>query len=102
MRWRLWADTEGASFFPYSDVDLLILMPDEKTQGAIKEPLALFLRDLWDMGLRISQSVHTPPECNQIDGNNTELAVSLLDRRFLAGEEALFREIKDPRSGTGT
>jgi [protein-PII] uridylyltransferase len=87
--------------FPYSDVDLLILMPDEKTQGAIKEPLALFLRDLWDVGLRISQCVHTPPECNQIDGNNTELAVSLLDRRFLAGEEALFREIKDPVAELG-
>ena len=27
----------------------------------------MFLRDLWDGGLRISQSVHTPPECNQID-----------------------------------
>ncbi len=76
--------------FPYSDIDLLILTPDEKTQLAIKEPLSMFLRDLWDRGLRISQSVHTPPECNQIDAGNAELAVSLLDRRLLAGSEALF------------
>lgn len=87
--------------FPYSDIDLLILTPDEKTQGAIKEPLAMFLRDLWDGGLRISQSVHTPQECNQIDAQNAELAVSLLDRRLLAGNEALFREVRDPRSDLG-
>ena len=67
--------------FPYSDIDLLILTPDESTQIAIKEPLSMFLRDLWDQRLRISQSVHTPADCNQIDSGNAELAVSLLDRR---------------------
>src|ERR1700730_17690669 len=79
--------------FPYSDIDLLILTPDEKTQTAVKDPLSMCLRDLWDKGLRISQSVHTPADCNQIDAANAELAVSLLDRRFLAGDEALFRQI---------
>ena len=87
--------------FPYSDVDILILTPDQKTQTAIKDPLSMFLRDLWDKGLRISQTVHTPAECNQIDASNAELAVSLLDRRFLAGDEALFRQIKDPRAELG-
>ena len=87
--------------FPCSDIDLLILTPDEKTQSAIKEPLSLCLRDLWDHGLRISQSVHIPHDCNQIDAANAELAVSLLDRRFLAGDEALFLQIKDPRADLG-
>jgi [protein-PII] uridylyltransferase len=87
--------------FPYSDVDLLILTPDEPTQSAINDPLSMFLRDLWDMGLRVSQSVHVPGDCNQIDTSNPELAVSLLDRRFLAGDESLFRQIKDPRAELG-
>lgn len=87
--------------FPYSDIDLLILTPDEKTQAAIKEPLAVFLRDLWDQDLRISQSVHTPAECNEIDSSNAELAVSLLDRRFLAGNQPLFARIRDPRPDLG-
>ncbi|HTA41106.1 MAG TPA: HD domain-containing protein [Bryobacteraceae bacterium] len=87
--------------FPYSDVDLLILTPDEKTQASIKEPLAMFLRDLWDQGLRISQSVHTPQDCNQIDAGNAELAVSLLDRRHLAGNEALSLQVRDPRPDLG-
>jgi [protein-PII] uridylyltransferase len=87
--------------FPYSDIDLLILTPDDKAAQQIKEPLSMLLRDLWDKKLRVSQSVHTPPECNLIDNNNAELAVSLLDRRFLGGDEGLFRQIRDPRAELG-
>jgi [protein-PII] uridylyltransferase len=90
-----------AELFPSSDIDLLVLTPDEKTQQAIKEPLSMLLRDLWDKELRISQSVHTPQDCNLIDNTNAELSVSLLDRRFLAGDEALFRQIRDPRPELG-
>ncbi|HVW09670.1 MAG TPA: nucleotidyltransferase domain-containing protein [Bryobacteraceae bacterium] len=97
-----------SELFPFSDIDLLIVVPgvsggrrDDRAQLAIKEPLSLLLRDLWDQGLRISQSVHTPAECNQIDNANAELSVSLLDRRFLAGDEALFRQIRDPRPELG-
>ncbi len=87
--------------FPFSDIDLLVLTPDEKAQAAIQEPLSFFLRDLWDEGLRISQTVHTPRDCNQIDAGNAELAVSLLDRRFLGGDEGLFRQVQDPRPDLG-
>jgi [protein-PII] uridylyltransferase len=97
-----------AELFPHSDIDLLILVPatsggkrDDRAQQAIKEPLSLLLRDLWDQGLRISQSVHTPQECNQIDNSNAELSVSLLDRRFLAGGESLFHDVRDPRPELG-
>ncbi len=87
--------------FPSSDIDLLILTPDDATQNAIKDPLSMCLRDLWDKGLRISQSVHTPADCNRIDDSNAELAVSLLDRRFLAGDQFLFTQLKDPRPELG-
>jgi len=90
-----------AELFPFSDIDLLVLTPDLKTGEAIKEPLSMLLRDLWDKRLRISQSVHTPQECNMIDNSNAELSVSLLDRRFLAGDEALFRQVRDPRAELG-
>jgi [protein-PII] uridylyltransferase len=87
--------------FPFSDIDLLILTPKEDTQAAIKEPLSLLLRDLWDSGMRVSQSVRVPRECNQIDPGNSELAVSLLDRRFLAGDEELYRQVRDPAAELG-
>src|SRR5882724_2451657 len=87
--------------FPASDVDLLILSPSEAAQDAAKEPLAHMLSALWDQKLRISQSVHTPAECNRIEATNAELAVSLLDRRFLAGDESLFQAIRNPKPELG-
>jgi [protein-PII] uridylyltransferase len=78
--------------FPFSDVDLLIVT----SRTDLREPLAPFIRDLWDAGLRISQSIHTVEECLAVDDTNIELSVSLLDRRFLLGDRALFDRLRDP------
>ncbi len=78
--------------FPYSDIDLLIVSPRKD----LKEPLAPFPRTLWDAGLRVSQSVHTVEECLAIDERNLEFSVSLLDRRFLAGDRRIFARLRDP------
>ncbi len=80
--------------FPFSDVDLLFVT----RRRDLKEPLAPFLRTLWDSGLRISHSVHSPEECLELDDRNVELSVSLLDRRFLLGDRALFGILRDPSS----
>jgi [protein-PII] uridylyltransferase len=82
--------------FPYSDVDLLILCENATIRNGLGEPLSDFLRTLWDFGLRVSQSVRTREECAQLDTQNVELAVSLLDRRFLSGDQALFASLVTP------
>jgi [protein-PII] uridylyltransferase len=86
--------------FPYSDIDLLFLAADEPARERLREPLAIYLRSLWDTGLRISQSVRTPDECAQFDSQNIELYISLLDRRFLAGDDAVYARLSTlkPRS----
>lgn len=76
--------------FPYSDVDLLLLLPDEKAANAAKENIAHFLQSLWDSGLRVSHSVRTPEECCELHDQNLELNISLLDQRFLAGDHSLY------------
>lgn len=76
--------------FPHSDVDLLLLFESESDLAGIKEPLSHFLRSLWDAHLRASHSVRTVAECLKLNEQNTELHVSLLDLRFLAGEESVF------------
>ncbi len=81
-----------SELFPYSDVDLLFV----SGRDDLKELLAPFLRTLWDAGLRVSQSVHTVAECLEFTDRNVELSVSLLDRRFLLGDAALFRQLRDP------
>lgn len=75
--------------FPYSDVDLLILV--ERTQVAVanKDGINAFLRVLWDAGLSPSHSVRTVDECCQLNSGNVELTISLLTKRFLTGDAAL-------------
>ena len=76
--------------FPYSDVDLLLLVENGKLGQDAREPISAFLQTLWDAGLRLSHSVRTPEECAEIHDQNIELNVSLLDQRFLAGDRALY------------
>src|SRR4051794_14510645 len=76
--------------FPYSDIDLLLLFDTERLMGASKDAISTFLRQLWDAGLRMSHSVRTPGECTEVHDRNTELNVSLLDQRFLAGDRLLY------------
>lgn len=76
--------------FPFSDVDLLLLVDKEIQGDERRDALSAFLRSLWDAGLHLSQSVHTINECCQFDAKNVELSISLLDKRFLIGDNNLF------------
>jgi [protein-PII] uridylyltransferase len=80
--------------FPHSDVDLLLLVASN-SQVPPREAIAVFLQNLWDAGYRPSHSVHTVEECVTEHDDNAELTVSLLDRRFLAGDEALYRSLDE-------
>ncbi|MBZ5575059.1 MAG: [protein-PII] uridylyltransferase [Acidobacteriia bacterium] len=89
--------------FPYSDIDLLLLFETDKQALASREPISAFLQSLWDARLRVSHSVRTPAECTEVHNDNTELNISLLDQRYLAGDRALYAKLagKLPRFITG-
>jgi [protein-PII] uridylyltransferase len=76
--------------FPYSDVDLLILIENEIGDGPRKAALSAFLRALWDAGLRLSQSVRTVSQCCAVDTANIEGTITLFDHRFLSGDRGLY------------
>jgi len=79
--------------FPHSDVDLVILAPDESATTALKTPLGEFVRELWDAGLRASQSVRTVAECARLNDRNIELHISLLDARLVYGDSDLYTQL---------
>lgn len=81
--------------FPCSDVDLLLLAVKTPDGAQEKAEISEFLRLLWDMGLKVSQSVRTVEECCRLHEGNFELTVSLLDRRLLAGNLSLFTALND-------
>jgi [protein-PII] uridylyltransferase len=85
--------------FPFSDVDVLLLIEREAQAAAIKNALSEFVRLLWDAGLRLSHSVRTVAECAEMHEGNTELSISLLDRRMLAGSSDLYAKLETKLPG---
>ena len=83
-----------SQLFPYSDVDLLLLLERTAHANTYKNQTSKLLTALWDSKLRVSHSVRTPAECARLAHDNTELNISLLDARFLAGDEALYQDLR--------
>ncbi|MHB2007578.1 MAG: DUF294 nucleotidyltransferase-like domain-containing protein, partial [Acidobacteriaceae bacterium] len=76
--------------FPYSDIDLLFIAGDTAAEGSHKAGIRKLSQDLWDIGLRASATTRTLAECEQMSEENPEFTLSLLDRRHVAGDFALF------------
>ncbi|HEX5226465.1 MAG TPA: HD domain-containing protein [Bryobacteraceae bacterium] len=85
--------------FPFSDVDVLILIDRESQAAGLKNQLSEFVRVLWDAGLRLSHSVRTVAECAEIHEGNIELSISLLDRRLVAGSQDLYAKLETRFAG---
>ncbi len=81
--------------FPYSDIDLLFLFADRASEEAHKEKVQRFSQELWDLKLKLSPASRALSECDRYDANNTEFTISLLDCRFLAGDQDLFARLHD-------
>jgi [protein-PII] uridylyltransferase len=76
--------------YPYSDVDVLFLCASESAERDAHEVIRTATQALWDVGLRASPATRTLKECDRLDADgNLEFAISLLDRRFVAGDTAL-------------
>src|SRR6266513_681536 len=79
--------------FPYSDLDILFLLGNEKVEQESRPLVSEFSRTLWDIGFRVSSAGRVVDECKRIEEDNAEFHLALLDRRFLAGDAALFEKL---------
>ena len=79
--------------FPYSDIDLLFIASDAAVERQQKASIRRLCQDLWDIGLRVSATTRAVDECERISEENPEFTLSLLDRRYVAGDFALFEEL---------
>jgi [protein-PII] uridylyltransferase len=83
------------ALFPYSDIDLLFLCEKENYEEAlIKKAIAPLNKALWDLHLRVSPTTRTLSECGKLHRGNIEFNISLLDCRFICGEERLFERLR--------
>ena len=77
--------------FPYSDVDLLILVP-ENISEAQNQSLETLIGALWDIGLNVGHSVRNLRECLAEANNDATVQTNLLEARLLVGNRAQFKQ----------
>jgi [protein-PII] uridylyltransferase len=76
---------------PYSDIDLLALVPYKRTARA-EQLVEFLLYALWDLGLKVGQAVRSPEDCVRLAKGDVLIRTSMMERRFLAGEAALYAD----------
>lgn len=81
--------------FPHSDIDLLFLHADGRSEESYKDRIRQFSQELWDLRMKLSPSTRTLAECDKFDAGNVEFTISLLDCRFLGGDRELFSKLRD-------
>jgi [protein-PII] uridylyltransferase len=78
---------------PYSDVDLLFLK-SKKAGDTVQEVVNALVRNLWDYGLKLSQSVRTPQDTVEFARADLPMRTSLTEARLLVGSQALFADLQ--------
>ncbi|MEZ5523818.1 MAG: [protein-PII] uridylyltransferase [Pseudomonadales bacterium] len=73
---------------PYSDIDLLILLA-ENCQLQHQDNIERFITFLWDIGLKVGNSVRTVRECHEQAQLDITVATSLMESRLLVGSRQL-------------
>ncbi len=81
--------------FPHSDIDLLFLHVGGNSESEFKDRIRRFSQELWDLRLKLSPATRHLAECERLDPNNAEFAISLLDCRYLAGDRELFTRLRE-------
>ena len=78
--------------YPYSDVDLLILIPDTTgSDSLISSKVEMLIGLLWDIGLNVGHSVRTLSECIVEAKKDITVQTNLMESRFLIGDVQLYQ-----------
>jgi [protein-PII] uridylyltransferase len=80
-----------AELCPLSDIDLLVLVPSHN--ASTKKSVEQILYPLWDIGLKVGQSVRTVTEATSYAQDDLHLQVALLETRYLCGATEPYNQL---------
>ncbi|MGB4116254.1 MAG: [protein-PII] uridylyltransferase [Polaromonas sp.] len=83
--------------FPHSDVDVLLLLPDNNAADInpqLKAKIETFISNCWDSGLEIGSSVRTVAECASEAAKDVTVQTSLLEARLVVGSKKNFAHLQ--------
>ena len=78
---------------PFSDIDVLFLLPDKSPPGVEKVVEAL-LYVLWDLKLKVGHATRTVDECLKQARADMTIRTTLVEARFVSGDKALFETLR--------
>lgn len=78
---------------PNSDIDLLFILPKKIASTNTDSFIQDFISLLWGIGLEISHSVRRVKDCNTLAKEDITIQTSMLDMRFLTGQQDLFHDL---------
>jgi [protein-PII] uridylyltransferase len=78
---------------PFSDVDLLFLQPYKQTPRC-EQIVEFTLYLLWDLKLKVGHATRSIDDCVRLARDDLTIRSSLLDARWLWGDEALYKEFQ--------
>lgn len=82
-----------AELYPKSDIDLLILLPEQPDEQ-LQQRLQELIGKLWDIGLEVGHSVRTVGDCMS-ESSDVTVQTNLLEARYITGNRALFLEMRE-------
>lgn len=88
-----------AQLFPYSDIDVLVLLPtmhhsSADTASEYSLQVEQFISSCWDAGLEIGSSVRSIAECLQEAAQDLTVQTAMLESRHICGSKALFADFE--------
>jgi [protein-PII] uridylyltransferase len=78
---------------PYSDVDVLFLLPD-KSPPNVEKVVEALLYVLWDLKLKVGHATRTVSECLRQARADMTIRTTLVEARFIIGDKALFETLR--------
>ena len=82
-----------AELAPFSDVDLLFLLPYKRTPR-VEQVVEYMLYVLWDLGIKVGHAVRSVDDCIRQARDDITIRTSLLESRHLWGDAKLFTELR--------
>jgi len=77
---------------PFSDVDLLFVLPYKQTPWG-ESVIEYMLLLLWDLGLKVGHATRTVDQSLKLARADITIRTALLDSRLILGDESLFDEL---------
>jgi len=90
--------------FPHSDVDVLVLLPEDALNAeghpaqALHAVIGAFVTACWDIGLEVGSSVRSVQDCLAESARDVTVQTALLESRWICGARRLYGQFRDSQS----